>query len=267
MATKAAVAAWLKERGWVFTEMSEAQKWEMRQALNICGYATSSSSRRDPCPKAPAENGRCKTPGHGGAAKKGLAHPNFKHGAYSRFQPRPWIATYQKSMDDPGLESLRRDLATSEAVIVEILQRIDAGGGTIEQQAELVGTVRSFLGAVAQRDAQAMSRLGPRVELLVEQDFLEEDLRAELKDWLGLRRELAEAESRRVKRLQDTETAESAARRVNSLAVAVKKNTRRMVEQKWLSKDQADEFLEWVVEDIIPVTGPPARRGLEADEE
>ena len=34
------VRAWLDARDWTFAEMTEAQKFEMRSTLNICGYAT-----------------------------------------------------------------------------------------------------------------------------------------------------------------------------------------------------------------------------------
>ena len=87
MASSGKVTAWLAAQGWTFTEMTEAQKLEMRSTLNICGYATSGSKRQRPCARPPSPNGRCKTPGHGGAALKGIAHPGYKHGDYSPVQP------------------------------------------------------------------------------------------------------------------------------------------------------------------------------------
>lgn len=260
MATKQEVADWLSDRGWVFTEMTEAQKWEMRTALNVCGYATSSSNRQDPCPKPPAANGRCKTPGHGGAAKRGIAHPGYKHGKYSRYHPRRWTAVVERSMDDPGLQSLRRDLATAEAVINDLMHRIEDGAGTPAQHAELIGKARTLVAAIKSEDEELTNRVGPEVEMLLDQDFIEAPLRDELRDWLGLRKDLAEAESRRVQRLQQTETAESAERRVTSLGLAVRKNVRKLVERRWLTKDQGDKFLEWVVEDFLMISGPPMAR-------
>ena len=47
------VTAWLAAQGWTFAEMTEAQKFEMRSTLNICGYATSGSKRTRPCARAP----------------------------------------------------------------------------------------------------------------------------------------------------------------------------------------------------------------------
>lgn len=265
--TKAEVREWLEGRGWIFVEMTDAQKWEMRVALNICGAATSSSDYTEPCVKTPMDNGSGRCRNHGGASRRGIAHPNYDHGKYSRYQPRSWLAAYERSLDDPGLESLRRDLATAEAVIDDIMHRIDQGAGTPEQHAQLIGASRAFIDAVVKRDAKEMSRLGPVIEDLLDQEFIDAELRAELRDWLGLRRELAEAESRRVKRLQDTETAESAQRRVTSLGIAVKKNVRRMVDERWITKDQGDEFLEWVTEDFIRISGPPVSRVIEANGE
>lgn len=266
MTTKAEVKRWLEGRGWVFTKMTDAQKWEMRQELEICGAATSSSDYQEPCPNSPMDNGSGRCMSHGGASPKGIASPHYKHGRYSRYQPRSWLEAYQRSMDDPGLESLRRDLATSEAVIDDLMHRIDAGAGTPDQHAKLVGVVRSFIRAVRAGDAQAMARIGPIVEDQLEQDFLDAELRDELRDWTSLRRELAEAESRRVKRLQDTETAESAERRVTSLGLSVKQNVRKMVDRRWISQDQADQFLEWITADFLQITGPPMMVGPRGDD-
>jgi hypothetical protein len=36
-----------------------------------------------PCRRAPMVNGRCSN--HGGKSLKGLAHPNYKHGFYSKY--------------------------------------------------------------------------------------------------------------------------------------------------------------------------------------
>ena len=49
MANSGKVTAWLAAQGWTFTEMTKAQKFEMRSTLNICGYATSGSKRTRPC--------------------------------------------------------------------------------------------------------------------------------------------------------------------------------------------------------------------------
>jgi len=38
-----------------------------------------------PCKRAPMPNGRCSN--HGGKSLKGFAHPNYKHGCYSLYDP------------------------------------------------------------------------------------------------------------------------------------------------------------------------------------
>ena len=58
MANSGKVTAWLAAQGWTFTEMTEAQKFEMRLTLNICGYATSGSKWTRPCARAPERRRR-----------------------------------------------------------------------------------------------------------------------------------------------------------------------------------------------------------------
>jgi hypothetical protein len=49
----------------------------------ICGAKTRSGT---PCKRAPRYNGRCNL--HGGKSLAWFAHPNFKHGLYSKYVPR-----------------------------------------------------------------------------------------------------------------------------------------------------------------------------------
>jgi hypothetical protein len=48
----------------------------------MCG---AKNRRGLPCRRAPMLNGRCSN--HGGKSLKGFAHPNFKHGCYSHYDP------------------------------------------------------------------------------------------------------------------------------------------------------------------------------------
>ena len=139
MANSGKVTAWLAAQGWTFTEMTEAQKFEMRSTLNICGYATSGSKRQRPCARPPSPNGRCKTPGHGGAALKGIAHPGYKHGDYSRYSPTKWIHSLERAAKDPELFNLRRDVELAESGLNEALERMDLGIGGDRLMADIVG--------------------------------------------------------------------------------------------------------------------------------
>ena len=50
----------------------------------ICGAKT---RRGTPCLRAPMLNGRCSN--HGGKSLKWVAHPNYKHGRYSKYSGIP----------------------------------------------------------------------------------------------------------------------------------------------------------------------------------
>lgn len=50
-----------------------------------CGAETRSGK---PCRRAPMENGKCSN--HGGKSLGGRAHPNYKHGRYSKYSGRNW---------------------------------------------------------------------------------------------------------------------------------------------------------------------------------
>lgn len=52
----------------------------------ICGAKTRSGK---PCKRSPTYQGRCHL--HGGKSLPGIAHPNYKHGWYSKYSFRPAI--------------------------------------------------------------------------------------------------------------------------------------------------------------------------------
>ena len=253
MKTKAEVAQWLDDRGWTFTEMTDAQKWEMRQTLNICGAATSTSKYKAPCPKLPMANGRCKT--HRGDAKRGIAHPNYKHGKYSRYSPMKWIEAMERAAEDPQLADLNRDLITVEAAIDETLRRIDLGASTDVKTTKLIGSARALMQAVKKGDGVTVQRLIPAIESLTDEEQIDADLRSELKEWIDLRRQLIGEESKVRQRLQTSVSLEEASRQFQALALAVKSNIRKMSERRELSKDQADVLLDNISEDFIRIVG------------
>ena len=159
MANSGEVTTWLVAQGWTFTEMTEAQKFEMRSTLNICGYATSGSKRQRPCARPPSPNGRCKTPGHGGAALKGIAHPGYKHGDYSRYSPTKWIHSLERAAKDPQLLDLRRDIELAESGLNEALERMDLGAADDRRMADIVGNVRTLLSALGRNDQETSDRM------------------------------------------------------------------------------------------------------------
>ncbi len=262
MASKKQVAAWLAERGLTFTEMTDAQKWEMRQAVNVCGAATSSSNYKAPCPKPPMSNGRCRT--HGGAAKRGMAHPNYGPGTYSRYAPTKWVDAIAAANSDAQLSSLKRDIELIEGPINELLKKLDTGTGNDADQAKVIGSARALLEAIQDRDQARMARILPELHEQLEAGALETGVVEELQEWIDLRRQLVGEESKREQRLQTMISAEEAMRQFGALAIAVKQNVRRLVDRRLLEEDNASELLDGISEDFIRIIGVTASPGLKA---
>lgn len=69
--------------------------------------------------------GRCKL--HGGASLAGRDHPMYKHGRRSATLPTRLLADFHQAMNDPALLSLREDIATIDARIIDLQKRLDTG--------------------------------------------------------------------------------------------------------------------------------------------
>lgn len=82
-----------------------------------------------------AQNGRCRK--HFGEARKGIAHPNYKHGLYSKAMPTRMLEDFEASQNDPDQISLSRSIALIDSLIVDTLKRMDSGeAGTLWRQAQ-----------------------------------------------------------------------------------------------------------------------------------
>jgi hypothetical protein len=64
---------------------------EKPEARKICGAKTRAGT---PCRRAPMFNGRCSL--HGGKSRGWFAHPNYKHGRYSKYSPVPLMEKVEK---------------------------------------------------------------------------------------------------------------------------------------------------------------------------
>lgn len=64
---------------------------------------------------------------HGGKSLKGRAHPNFKHGRYSKHLPARMLANYEAAQSDPELLSMTAEVALLDARLSDVLTRVDTG--------------------------------------------------------------------------------------------------------------------------------------------
>jgi hypothetical protein len=70
-------------------------------------------------------SGRCHK--HGGASLKGAAHPAYKHGLRSKYLkalPKQMAAGYRAALGDPGLLSLREEIALLTTRIMQLLDQL-----------------------------------------------------------------------------------------------------------------------------------------------
>lgn len=138
---------------------------------------------------------------HGGRMPKGPAHPKFTHGGRSRFLPLRYHGLYEAALEDPDLGSLRRDLATTEVRLQDLLQRLDTGessGAWAALHEELVPELARQIALGA--PPPALMRHLERVRATVERG---QALDATWQDVLKTQAHRAELVAREHKRLQD----------------------------------------------------------------
>ena len=74
---------------------------------------------------------------HGGRTPIGPGSPHFRTGRFSKFLPSRMAADFNAAMGDPELVSLRKEIATVDARIIDVLKRVDTGeAGVIWQAAQ-----------------------------------------------------------------------------------------------------------------------------------
>lgn len=102
-------------------------------------------------------NGRCRM--HGGSSPSGLAHPNTKHGRYSKHIPTQLSEAYHAAVNDPDLLALHQEIALVDAKVMHLLDLLAIAPSPrdwrelmnwIEQRRKLVESERKRLESGAQ---------------------------------------------------------------------------------------------------------------------
>lgn len=140
-----------------------------------------STTHGGPC-GANAMKGKDVCADHGGKSLSGIAHPNFKHGRYSKHLPTRLQARYEEAENDPQLLSLRRSLALLQTRLLELLERLEEqpSGRTWLQLQECLQTYDE-----ARRDDKrlaAMSRLREIIQCGVDDAECWNEIRSILSD-------------------------------------------------------------------------------------
>jgi hypothetical protein len=146
---------------------------------------------------------------HGGKTPRGPASVHFKDGRYSKFLPSRLFAAYQHAAHDPELMSLRRDIALTDARIVDLLKRVDTGeAGAIWREAQ--AAMAKFRLEQAKNHVDGMMLAITQVERLISKGAGDYAVWGEIAELIEQRRKLVESEARRLREAHDSLTAEQA---------------------------------------------------------
>jgi hypothetical protein len=160
---------------------------------------------------------------HGGKALKGISAPGYKHGRYSKYLPKRMLKSYHEALSDKELLQLRDTIATLDARIVDLMQRVDIGeAGVLWAQAksaygELVIGLRGW------DDRRTTNALAVLSDVLGRGST---DYAAwnEVLSAMEQRRRMVETERRRLVDMQQMITAEQATTLYRALTLAIQEN-------------------------------------------
>jgi hypothetical protein len=162
---------------------------------------------------------------HGGSTPRGIASPHFKPGSLSsrsKYLPVRMLDNFNAAMDNKELLTLREDISTVDARIIDVLQRVDTGeAGSLwvmaykayEDMTAALVSGNQAASAEAMNDLRGVLGRG------------QADWRAwgEIKDLIRLRKELSETEQKRIINLKLYLSTEDAFLFMRALAEAVRK--------------------------------------------
>ena len=200
-------------------------------------------------------NGRCKL--HGGKSLKGLAHPNFQGKGRSRYMPPIFKEAFEEASANPDLLDLSQDVATQEAIVVDLLGSLEKG----EAPTRLVGSIRSewraLWGAISREDRGAVAVHREQIGVLLGQASTVAATVDRIMSAQENKRKLVDTEDKRRERRRNYITQEQARFHYASLALAVKNAAEELIEDDKLRR----ELLNAISEGFIRIAGRPALAG------
>jgi hypothetical protein len=166
-------------------------------ALKDAKRCTAMSKRTGEACQNPATRGFDVCRNHGGLSLRGIAHPNFKTGLYSKLLPVRLAADYHAAKSDAKLLELRDDAALLHARIADLLSRVDTG----EAGQKWKALKRAFSALMKARDvldAAAMSAAMYDLSQIIDQGFNDFATWNEINALLEQRRKVVDSETRRL---------------------------------------------------------------------
>lgn len=197
---------------------------------------TAKSKRTHERCQRPAMHGSTVCYHHGGKSRKGIAHPSFKDGRYSKALPSAMLEKYHEAVNDPELLNMRHDIALVDARLSELLKRSEAGESrTLWQQARNAND--SIRQAMDNENWPAMESAVRDLDRLVGEGLADHEVWHEIGDLIDQRRKLVESEQKRLVAMKQLITSQQAMTLIAALAAIVKK---RVTDPRVLSEIQND---------------------------
>jgi hypothetical protein len=160
---------------------------------------------------------------HGGKTPRGAGSVHFKHGKYSRCLPTRLAAHYEEATHDPELLELRREIALTDARIIDVLRRVDTGeSGAIWRQAQ--AAMARFRREQARGNLDAMPRALAQVQRLITEGAGDYAAWREVGALLEQRRKLCDSETRRLAASHDILTSEQAMTLLSQVVAAIQRH-------------------------------------------
>lgn len=160
---------------------------------------------------------------HGGNTPAGIASPLWKHGRTSRYLPTRLQESYEASISDKELLTLRHEIAVIDARINDLFQRVDIGesGKLWLKSKEVLLDLRK---ALATQDTRKTTEALIELDGLIRQGSSDYAAWDEVQTAIELRRRLVETERKRLMDMQAMISSEQATSLIHALSLAVKEN-------------------------------------------
>lgn len=217
----------------------------------MCGYNEGPVSRRTgfPCRGKAMANGRCRF--CGGNAKRGVAHPKWKGGAYSKYMPKGVATRYKTAMTDPDLLSARDEIALVQLRIQDLMGKLK-DGGTADLWDNLRQEFVSVEAAIRTGDASALDKGLRALGEIIEEGSAAEEVWGEMYEAIEAKTKVSEREWRRLRDLKQFMTVQQSMDLVSYLVECV---TTHVTDR---------DVLGLITRDMDKVLTAPAKRMPEA---
>lgn len=165
---------------------------------------------------------------HGGKSPRGAAHPQFRHGKYSKALPANLRGAYERAINDKELFSLREEAALVTARQHELVQRLSTGEAD-SLWTQLRDTFKSLEVAVRQQDADRLQEVLPRLKQIIENGVESGKVWKELFSAIDKKTSLAGAEERRLVAMSQMLSAERVVAMMSALVDVVRRHVKDQV--------------------------------------